>query len=523
MELNDVLIWIVLFSCGALVYRGLRDFRQYGSWLGVSVLILAVMGLVYLRAPRQAGLVGGGLWALLVLIPSLGTGLAVRMSLAQRYESAARLSAVLRLLHPGGGWWELPTLFRALALGRKGQLDEAARLLERVQTSRTAIGKQAQLQLFRLRGQWEESVAWMQEQATAQQLESDADFGLSYLRALGETGELATMVEVFPRLKESLDSAGPSALYQAYLHLFAFCGYPHLVQRLLAGPLAQYPAKWQQFWQLTAELAAGMPEARERLSALPEDDDALFRTALTRRLTHVPVNPAKALTASQSDQLEQLAAEFALEERYRPLAGNTPHAYATYALIAINLLVFGIELLRHGSTNESVLLRMGALQTTAFFHGEWWRALAAMFLHYGWVHLTMNMLALVIFGRAVEARLGAWRFTAVYFIAGLGSMLVVALLLRAPEEIVVGASGALMGLVGAFGAIALVGWLHEHAALARKQLLMIVTLVLLQSTFDLLNPHVSMTGHLSGVIIGFLATLAIQPRVQGVKRVFQHG
>jgi len=64
-----------------------------------------------------------------------------------------------------------------------------------------------------------------------------------------------------------------------------------------------------------------------------------------------------------------------------------------------------------------------------------------------------------------------------------------------------------MGIVGATGALMLRGWLRHKALSAKRRLLAIFVIVAMQSVFDAVVPQVSMTAHLSGVLIGFLATM----------------
>ncbi len=77
----------------------------------------------------------------------------------------------------------------------------------------------------------------------------------------------------------------------------------------------------------------------------------------------------------------------------------------------------------------------------------------------------------------------------------------------------VGASGSIMGLVGATAALMLRGWLREKALTARRRLVAILLIIAMQTVFDSVVPQVSMTAHLSGALVGFIATLAIRDRL----------
>jgi rhomboid protease GluP len=79
--------------------------------------------------------------------------------------------------------------------------------------------------------------------------------------------------------------------------------------------------------------------------------------------------------------------------------------------------------------------------------------------------------------------------------------------------IAVGASGAVMGLIGATAAMMLRGWFNEGAVAARNRCLAMAGVVLAQMVIDTLVPQLSFTAHLSGAVIGFVATLLLGDRL----------
>jgi rhomboid protease GluP len=183
------------------------------------------------------------------------------------------------------------------------------------------------------------------------------------------------------------------------------------------------------------------------------------------------------------------------------------------ALIIINIAVFILELLAGGSTNPMTLHRLGELDTSSvIFRHQYWRLLAALFLHYGPVHIFFNLFALLLLGPALERQIGGFLFAVCYLVSGIGSSIAVVLLtkLRLLEPVqLVGASGCIMGVVGTW-----IGFLlrHRHAPLARQRLRNIFVIVLLQLAFDVVTPRVSMSAHLGGLFTGFLLGLLVQTK-----------
>jgi rhomboid protease GluP len=183
-------------------------------------------------------------------------------------------------------------------------------------------------------------------------------------------------------------------------------------------------------------------------------------------------------------------------------------AYMTYILIGLNLLIYGLEIKLGGSQNSLALEHLGALIPEKVLAGEWWRLIGANFLHYGLFHLVTNMLSLYVVGRLIELSLGVKYYLTIYLVSGIGSMLAFTLLafrLGLANVFLVGASAAIMGLIGSILAISLQIWLRRrHSVTAKRRVQQIILIVIIQFIFDHLIPQVSFHAHLFGFIIGFL-------------------
>jgi membrane associated rhomboid family serine protease len=131
--------------------------------------------------------------------------------------------------------------------------------------------------------------------------------------------------------------------------------------------------------------------------------------------------------------------------------------------------------------------------------GEWYRLVTAMFVHFGVLHLLMNMYALWILGRDLERVLGPLRFGALYLIAGLGGN-VAAYLFAGPNVPTAGASTAVFGLMAALFVI-----------LKRLNLSVapILPIIVINVIFTFAVANISVAGHLGGLAIGALAAVVI--------------
>ncbi len=195
------------------------------------------------------------------------------------------------------------------------------------------------------------------------------------------------------------------------------------------------------------------------------------------------------------------------------LAGSRPRAQgapAVWALILLNAAMFGVEMLLGGSSNVAALYNLGGLDPSAVVVGhEYWRLLTALFLHYGALHVAINLLGLYLLGPALERTIGAVKFTISYLLSGLGSGLVVVALwwlAISQSELLVGASGCIMGVIGVQAGLLL---RHRASPLAGRQLRDIIAIVAIQTIFDLWIPQVSLAAHLGGFVSGLLIGIVL--------------
>lgn len=147
-----------------------------------------------------------------------------------------------------------------------------------------------------------------------------------------------------------------------------------------------------------------------------------------------------------------------LHDFLRRRVANIP---LTKLLVASNVLVF-LATLAGGAglwhSSNTVQLAWGANFGPATQDGEWWRLGSAMFLHFGILHLTLNLWALWDAGQLVERMYGHIRFGFIYFISGLTGNLL-SLVAHKGLAISGGASGAIFGI---YGALLVFMWLERN-------------------------------------------------------------
>ena len=188
-------------------------------------------------------------------------------------------------------------------------------------------------------------------------------------------------------------------------------------------------------------------------------------------------------------------------------------APGVFILILLNVAAFLFEISFGDWNDPEVLHQIGALEPYAVVaQGEYWRLFTALFLHGGFAHLLFNVFALYVLGPPLERAIGSVRFVLCYLISGLASSAGVVLLTVVGVVQVtqlVGASGCIMGIVGAWAGFLL---RHRHAPHAKQRLGNIFMIIVIQTAFDLSTPQVSMAAHLCGLIAGFFLGLILAPR-----------
>lgn len=175
--------------------------------------------------------------------------------------------------------------------------------------------------------------------------------------------------------------------------------------------------------------------------------------------------------------------------RQRVLAARMPRPKLTLALIAINILIWLLEISPVGDYVITYLAYKPVFTSVAP-----WQMLTAAFLH-DWsspIHLLFNMYTLYIFGQVLEPMLGRARFLTLYLVAAFGGSVAV-LLFGDPAATTVGASGAIYGLMGAY-------FILLRAIGQRSGQLM--GLIAINLIFSFLNPGISWQAHIGGLAIG---------------------
>jgi membrane associated rhomboid family serine protease len=478
---------VVALEIVTVLRRGVSAHRGY-------FLLLLIDGGLLLYTAREPRFDGGpvGPWpelvagvvlcGLIVFVPLLLDRLMRRALSGEQVGVAARLASVKELLQPGRAATAERELYAELASVRSGRVDDVVRALrarlvdaeppedgplhDRIITA-LAFGRR-----------WREAATHYETHVRSEPAYHPG-LAIQMVRAYGELGELESGARIVHRLEQAARAhhAGAQvALPQARLFFVAHAGGEAALERVLAAPgFSRLPPRLVEMLRASAKT--------ERAVASPEVEQ--FATQVADRV----VNEARAQAAD-------------------PM----PPPTATRILVAMNVIAFALFLLLLGDfENSDHLIRAGASFHAAVRAGEWWRLWSAMFLHGGVLHIALNMWGLYLLGRILEPLYSWPRLVIIYCVAGLAGN-VLSVYNPRPEAIFsLGASGGVMGLLGALLVVLLVKrgvWPEESR---RTLVVNVMVLLVAQLGIGVMLKVVDNFAHVGGLVGGAVAALVLLP------------
>lgn len=200
-----------------------------------------------------------------------------------------------------------------------------------------------------------------------------------------------------------------------------------------------------------------------------------------------------------------------------------PQSYfiVSWSLIALNVLVYLAMCLKGVSPmspSPAQVLPWGADFGPLTLNGQWWRILTSTFVHFGIIHIGMNMYILYQVGPFTELLFGRIRFLLLYLLAGVGGSIVS--LYVHPFSVGAGASGAIFGVYGALLAFLFV----ERGVIPRSRSIVIAKsagiFLLYNLFFGLASRTTDLSAHGGGFVVGLIVgALLARPAVPGTRRL----
>lgn len=197
--------------------------------------------------------------------------------------------------------------------------------------------------------------------------------------------------------------------------------------------------------------------------------------------------------------------------QWNPLArlrgGDQP--WVTWSIMALCIVIFILQILPGSPVTDALAYKAGRPYAAT----EPWRMITYAFVHGGVPHIALNMLSLFFIGPMLEQGIGRVRYLALYLVSAIGGA--VAVLLLNPGGSVVGASGAIFGLLGAVFII------QRKLGGNTSQLLVIIGLNL--AIGFLPGTNISWQGHVGGLIAGAAVAFVYLRTRKASQRTLQIG
>ncbi len=187
---------------------------------------------------------------------------------------------------------------------------------------------------------------------------------------------------------------------------------------------------------------------------------------------------------------------------WRTFYKNTP----VTSVIIILHTVYLVVILATGGFDTFNLFNLGAIYKSAVIdHQEWWRIVTAGFMHGGMLHFLGNMvIGLLTLSSALERMIGSKKFSFIYF----GSLLLSGLALvffGSANAVTIGASGAIFGVLGSLLFITF----YRRDMVSPQDIQSIRSLIFINILFTFLSGGISVSGHVGGIIVGFLLSFLV--------------
>lgn len=178
----------------------------------------------------------------------------------------------------------------------------------------------------------------------------------------------------------------------------------------------------------------------------------------------------------------------------------------TYGLLALNVLIFLLQMATQGTMGVDLPALYGMKINDLIVEGELWRLFTPMFLHGSITHLAFNMYALYIFGRGLERHFGHVRFLLLYLLSGFaGNVFSFAF----SPAFSLGSSTSIFGLIGAEGV-----FFYKNRGLFAGQARAAITNIVMIAAINFiigLSPGIDNWGHLGGLVGGVIFSWLAAP------------
>lgn len=506
MDLNDLCATLILVNCVWLLVM-----RPARLWMMKSIAVLALLSGAWYGWPDRAGVIAAGPWAILILIPLWLQHATQYFVHQKKWRIAQWSSTLLVILHPSSVTRASHRMIGVLDRMYRGDVAAGLELAARNGGHDVSLRCLALVFEAQMSGRWDV----FEDRLTLEHLRGIHDPNLlaGQLISSATRGAWEEFLNLCHRVKSSPFSPEHNATM--YLRIFALLGEVEAAQQVCVSSGHQIAFETREYWSAVAEQVSGALERAElRLKKLLPQATPIMRPMIERQLNTPAISPSDPqLRERILSELRPVLNVVSHDTRYAVLTGESRGwPIMTLTLMLVLCVVFLWEI-PGGSEDVDNLERMGAMVVPLRgTPGEWKNAFTAGFLHFGPLHLALNLMGLLFLGRLVERAWGPVGLVLLFLLCNVTSAALLPwLTFQAPDEssVFAGASGGIMGLLGALSGQILVGWLKYKTPLVRSQFRTAFSVIVGQCVCDLMTPQVSMTCHLIGLVTGAIVGVIV--------------
>jgi membrane associated rhomboid family serine protease len=183
-----------------------------------------------------------------------------------------------------------------------------------------------------------------------------------------------------------------------------------------------------------------------------------------------------------------------------------PATRTVKTIIIINVAVFLVQIIAQFAGIRAIFVAFALIPWRVTHELTLWQFITYMFLHGGVFHILFNMLTLYMFGNELERYWGAARFLRYYLITGIGAGVCSWIVGTESSIAIVGASGAIYGILLAYGLLYpnRIVYLNLLLPIKVKWMVLIMGAVAFLSSVTGGEPGVAHVAHLGGMLVGYV-------------------
>lgn len=204
------------------------------------------------------------------------------------------------------------------------------------------------------------------------------------------------------------------------------------------------------------------------------------------------------------EHFERMLAEAPVQKP--PKKKNRYFSICNTCIVIINVLIFFCLEARGNTQSAYYMVENGAMYVPYMINNrQMYRLFTAMWLHFGFEHLSSNMFSLLLLGDNLERAVGKGKYLIIYLLSGLGASMCSFLynLVTASYAVAAGASGAIFGVIGALFYVVI----RNHGRLEDMTILRLGILIVYILYTGITTPGIDNAAHIGGLIIGVLLAM----------------